>query len=132
MATRLSLEQMELMKQMVTKGVAPEDIAKHFNVAISSVHNYKRKFKQDGLSFPSVLGKRPAGDPNRPAGSVTGSRKTTKVLPNAQTGYQPTMVKSTTDVQAGGVHFVVNGVSVQVSAQARNVNIGKDSIQIDF
>lgn len=115
---RLSLQDVEQMKLMVQKGVAPEDIARHFQVAISSVHNYKARFKQQGLKFPDVRGKRP-----------TGSVDMKPSVPH----------KETTDIKAtpvaatdGGMNFVVNGVNVQISAEAKNVNITKGSIEINF
>lgn len=115
---RLSLEDVEQMKLMVQKGIAPEDIARHFKVAISSVHNYKAKFKQQGMQFPSVRGKRPTGSVDvKPAAPV-----------QSVANVQNTPVASTD----AGMNFVVNGVSVQVSAEAKNVNITKGSIQINF
>ena len=109
---RLTAVEIQQMKTMVAKGVAPEDIAKTFGMVISSVHNYKKRFKEDGLKFPSMRGKRPTGAVN-PVSSK----------PNA-----PTSVMSSQD----GMKFVVNGVSVQISAQAKNVTIGKDSMEINF
>ena len=116
---RLSLQDVEQMKIMVQKGVAPEDIARHFQVAISSVHNYKAKFKQQGLQFPSVRGKRP-----------TGSVDVKSSTPVKQTADVQTIPIASSD--AGGMNFVVNGVNVQVSAEAKNVNITKGSIEINF
>lgn len=115
---RLSLDQVEQMKQMVLQGTAPEDIAKHFGVAISSVHNYKARFKAEGVNFPSVRGKRPTGSVElRPA-----VRK-----PIGQ-------IKSSTpqEIDGEGYKFIVNGTSVQVSGHAKNINIGKDSMEINF
>jgi hypothetical protein len=112
---RLSIQEIEQMKKMVQSGNAPEDIAKHFNVAISSVHNYKARFKADGMKFPSVRGKRPTG-------SVV-----------AETARNPIVQASTAIKQIGDSYqFIVNGVKVQVSGNAKNVNIGKNSMEIDY
>lgn len=114
---RLSLEQIDQMKKMVSQGIAPEDIAKHFNVAISSVHNYKARFKAEGFNFPSVRGKRPTGSiqvkapTHKPIGQITSEVKT-----------------SQNDVYK----FIVNGTSVQISGHAKNINIGKDGMEINF
>lgn len=115
---RLSLEQVDQMKQMVQRGTAPEDIAKHFGVAISSVHNYKARFKAEGVNFPSVRGKRPTG-------SV--ETKSTIHKPIGQ-------IKSSTppEIDGEGYKFIVNGTSVQISGHAKNINIGKDSMEINF
>jgi transposase len=112
---RLSIPEIEQMKKMVQSGNAPEDIAKHFNVAISSVHNYKARFKADGMKFPSVRGKRPTG-------SVA-----------AESVRNPIVQASTAIKQIGDSYqFVVNGVKVQVSGNAKNVNIGKNSMEINY
>lgn len=58
---RLSNEQIAEMQEMVVNGVSPEDISNHFQIAISSVHNYKKRFRDQGLNFPMVRGKRPSG-----------------------------------------------------------------------
>lgn len=112
---RLSLEDTEQMKKMVMKGVSPEDIAKHFKVAISSVHNYKKRFREQGVNFPDVRGKRPTGSVD-----VTSIKDTKKTTLTHQLTSQDSM------------NFVVNGVRVHVSANAKNVNISKDTIEINF
>jgi hypothetical protein len=112
---RLSITEVEQMKEMVKKGVAPEDIANHFDVAISSVHNYKKKFKEQGVQFPNLKGKRPQGS-IKPTASIT--------------------PKSATVVSSGGktadMQFVVNGIAVTVSGQAKTVTINKDSLEVNF
>lgn len=119
---RLSLQDIELMKAMVVKGVAPEDIANHFNIAISSVHNYKSRFKQQGVNFPDVRGKRPTGSVE--VSSNQDIKTTAASSPvSAQSSNLP--VEST-------MNFIVNGVAVHVSKGAKNVNINKDSIEINF
>lgn len=112
---RLSLQDVDNMKNMVLRGVAPEDIAKHFNIAISSVHNYKNRFKKEGLKFPDVRGKRP-----------TGSVDVKSSVTSAGSG------QTVTGTGTNMVNFVVNGVSVQVSSDAKNVSINKDKVEISF
>jgi hypothetical protein len=113
---RLSVEQIQQMKQMVQTGTSPEDIANHFKIAISSVHNYKKRFKTEGVNFPTVRGKRPTGSIN-PA-----------TLKNNNT---TTIGQFKNDI-ANGYKFIVNGVSVEISSQAKKVSIGKDSMEINF
>lgn len=120
---RLLLQDIELMKAMVVKGVAPEDIAKHFNIAISSVHNYKNRFKQDGVKFPDVRGKRPTGSVDVSSSQdvkISDAGKSVSAESRQNTAVESTM------------NFVVNGVVVHVSKGAKNVNINKDSIEINF
>jgi hypothetical protein len=116
---RLSLDQVEQMKQMVQKGTAPEDIAKHFGVAISSVHNYKARFKAEGVNFPSVRGKRPTG-------SVDVRPSTSKTIGQIKS------VDSSSSLSGDTYKFIVNGTSVQISGHAKNINIDKDSMEINF
>jgi hypothetical protein len=108
---RLSLEQTKQMKAMVLNSVAPEDIAKHFEIAISSVHNYKKRFKQDGLQFPDVRGKRPTGS-----------------VENTPTVEPPVPVEKS----AENYTFTINGTSVQISGIVKTINISKNGMEIIF
>ena len=110
---RLSLDKIQLMKDMVQRGVAPEDIAKHFDIAISSVHNYKNRFKQEGVKFPSVRGKRPTGSVEK---STSDKKELTSLVMSKNDGY----------------NFTVNGVQIHVSGEAKSVVIGKKSIEVNF
>lgn len=121
---RLSITEIDQMKQMVQKGVAPDDIAKHFGIAISSVHNYKNRFKAEGVKFPSVRGQRPTGSP------------VSDVYAPTQDTHRPTSQATLGQIssqdQSSGFKFIVNGVSVQISSAAKSVNIGKDSLEVKF
>lgn len=121
---RLSADEVVEMKEMVRNGTSPEDIAKHFGVAISSVHNYKKKFKADGLSFPSVRGRRPSGSVN-PVNNVPA--KQSSVVPKSKPIGQINSVTT-----GDNYRFIVNGVSVKISGEAKNVSIGKDHMEINF
>lgn len=119
MSKRLSLVQVEELKQMVKNGKKPDDIAKYFNIAISSVHNYKARFKAEGETVPNLRGQRPSGSV-KPVN--VGTSKSTKSAP----------VSSKLNNDKNPFNFVVNGVSVQVSSQAKSVNIDRDKIEIRF
>lgn len=121
---RLSITEIDQMKKMVRDGVAPEDIANHFKVAISSVHNYKNRFKAEGMDVPSVRGKRPTGAPILDQQGPTAD-------PYRPTG-QATLGQISSQDQSSGFKFIINGVSVQISSAAKSVNIGKDSLEVKF
>lgn len=121
---RLSLQDVDHMKAMVLKGVAPEDIGKHFSIAVSSVHNYKNRFKQEGLSFPDVRGKRPTGSVNLPNNSEVKNSSSVKNTHGTR--------EETASAGKSSMNFVVNGVAVHVSSEAKNVNISKNSIEVNF
>ena len=118
MGKQLSQTEVQQMKTMVVNGVAPEDIARQFNVAISSVHNYKKKFREQGVQFPSVKGKRPTGAVNTPSVSPKTSEVKTTTRSNNN--------------QEGSMQFIINGTTVNIQGQATNVTIGKDSMEIKF
>ena len=119
---RLDISEIDKMKNMVLKGVYPEDIAQHFNIAVSSVHNYKKRFKDEGLDFPSVKGKRPSN-----------SIKPKDTL-NPQSQQQKTNVVGVvnTRIVKEQYRFIINGISIEISPEAKYVNIGKDFMEIKF
>jgi transposase len=126
---RLSTDQVEEMKAMVVQGVYPEDIAQHFHIAVSSVHNYKNRFREEGLQFPSVKGKRPSGAIS-PTDSLAKVREQMKPDSNrtSTTGSSVVGVMNNTSTYK----FIINGVSVEIGDGAKSVNIGKDSMEIRF
>ena len=110
---KLSKQQLEEMKQMISKGIAPEAIPNHFDVTISNVHDYKAKFKKEGLEIPNLKGRRPPGSVEQPA--VPGNN------------YVPEYQVSGQDMRV-----VVNGVPVTIHGQAKNVTISNGSLKVDF
>ena len=117
---RLSDAEKAELKQMVINGIAPGDISNHFGVAISSVHNFKRQLKDQGVNFPIVKGKRPTGAV-APQNAVKSSGDVKSITPQRETA-RP----------SGATNVVVNGVSYEVSAQAKKVVISKGEIRVDF
>lgn len=113
---KLSKQQLSEMKQMISKGVSPEDISNHFNVAISNVHYYKAKFKKEGLDVPNLKGRRPTGSVETPA--IPRADQITAQLSGQVTGQD--------------MRVVVNGVPVTIHGHAKNVTISNGSLQIDF
>lgn len=126
---RLSAVEIQQMKTMVTKGTAPEDIATHFGMSISSVHNYKKRFKQEGLNFPDVRGMRPVGtvQPVSAAFSNKVSSFTKKESKDSIGGAINLPGSPTKDFT-----ITVNGVSVHIPSSATDVIIGKDKMEIRF
>jgi hypothetical protein len=127
---RLSPDQIQEMKDMVVRGVYPDDIAKHFDIAISSVHNYKTRFKEEGLVFPSVKGKRPSGAPSPE--DINKSKKDTHVSPAPPAAKpQQTSIEGVVNSNSP-FRIIINGVAVMIGEGAKSVNIGKDSLEIQF
>jgi hypothetical protein len=115
----LSPDQISEMKALVTRGESPKNIADKFKVGISTVHNYKARFKNDGLSFPSVRGRK----------SGTIEAPVSKAIKNVSGYSKPS---STAPASQVGNTFIVNGIPVTISASAKSVNINKTSSGITF
>lgn len=112
---KLSKAQLEEMKKMISKGVSPEDISNHFNVAISNVHYYKAKFKKEGLNVPNLKGRRPTGS----------------VQQSAIPGNTP-VAAGNIGVSGQDMTLVVNGVPVTIHGTAKNVTISNGSLHVNF
>ncbi len=110
---------MEQIKTMLQEGVKPEEIAEKFGVTVASVNNYKKKFRDAGMSFGSGSKR---GRKAKPAVSKDDEEESS--APIGQIG------KGKNAAQA--YRFIINGVSVEISGQARNINIGKNSMEINF
>lgn len=122
---RLSIEDIQKMKNMVSKGVAPEDISNHFGIAISSVHNYKNRFKQEGMVFPAIRGKRPTGSVEATASSKEPIKQPAQVNKPVNNKSQITLEPS-----AQAFDIVVNGVTVHISNEAKDVSVTKKGIEV--
>lgn len=111
---KISNEQFEELKKMVSKGITPEEISKRFGIAVSSVHNYKRQLKQSGLKVPDVRGKRPSDI------SYTSA-------------VQPMTAPVANVKQAGDtIAVTINETVFYISSLAKTVNIGNNSITVTF
>lgn len=111
---KLDSGKLEEMRRLVQEGVTPESISKHFKIAVSSVHNYKKMFKEQGLKIPDVRGKRPSDIistkpvemfSQRPAQNLNGMSY---------------------------ICLVVNGVQFMISNKARKVEVLEDKVLVEF
>lgn len=118
---KVSAEDMEQIKIMLQEGVKPEEIAEKFGVTPASVNNYKKKFRDAGMSFGSGSKR---GRKAKSA-SVSEDGEVSAPAPIGQIGKG----KGAT---SQAYRFIINGVSVEISGQARNINIGKNSMEINF
>lgn len=118
-------EQKEEIKALVVQGIGPQKIADQYGVAVSTVHNYKRMFKQQGTQFESVRGRQPAEI--KPAGEVT------RTSHHNQGTHSPQSNNHTTGITMQNANtFVVNGIPVTITNQAKSVNINKTNKGITF
>ena len=114
---KITPKEIDKMKRMVVQGVYPGDIAERFHMAVSSIHNYKKKFKEEGLDFPSLRGKR-------------------EIFYKSLE--QPERIQKDETQMELNFHnpenytFVINTVEIEVSKDARHVNIDKDKMEVIF
>jgi len=135
---RLTTKQIAEMQAMVQHGVSPEDMAKYFNIAISSVHNYKKRFREQGVDFPLVRGKRPSGSIESVSREVFKDLdemedKANKLL-NTREPFEPVVTNaSSIDNSVSGEQVFkvyVNNKLIQIIGDIENIMIKKNSIEI--
>lgn len=119
---RLTPKQLEEIKKMVINGVYPDDIAKHFGVAVSSIHNYKHRFKLDGLTFPSIKGKKPQNAPK--PDEVTEK--------NTGSSHHDIIGVLDRNDDKNDYRFIIGGLSVIISKKAKAVTITDHHVEIKF
>lgn len=110
---RLTPEEKEKLQGMVLQGVTPEDISKYFGIAISSVHNFKKKMKDEGIVLTNMRGKRPVG---------------VSALAVNNVPMTPSSVERPGDSKF--VVLVVKGVTIQIAKSTANFSIDGDVITI--
>ncbi len=111
---RLTPDEKEKLQGMVLQGVAPEDISNYFGIAISSVHNFKKKMKDDGIVLTNLRGKRPVGVTALAANNIP---------------MTPSTVPKPSDSQKFVV-IVAKGVTIQIAKSSANFSIDGDVITI--
>jgi transposase len=126
---RLTNEEISTMRQMVLDGVSPEDMSKHFSIAISSVHNYKKRFKQEGMEFPMIRGQRPSGDVHKP------QRDLVEELDHVEQKVKKMIHKSVSipviEQQSECEYkFYVKGKLIEIKGDITNIILRKDTIEI--
>lgn len=113
---KLDAEKLEQLKKMVLEGITPEDISKQFNIAISSVHNYKRTLRDLGVDIPDVRGKRPSKTP------IESDEPVTMFM-------QP---KTSAGIKDDYIYLRVNNVDVRVHKSAKAITISDNNLFIEI
>lgn len=123
---------MDEMRTMVARGASPEDMAKYFGIAISSVHNYKKLFKKEGLSFPTVRGRRPKARPQQtPLTATDLSRDMDEVEKVTRMVLAPQMPSAPTpDDEVQTYKVIVKNKMIEIKGDITNIVIKRDSIEI--
>lgn len=135
----VSLTEVEEMKAMVVAGTQPQKIANHFGISVSTVHNYKNQFKNEGLEFASVRG-RQATTPRQPSGEVNHNgnsrNQNHQLLNNNQVNGRNSsganaQLSNETNVQAGST-FVINGTTFNITGKAKSVDLNTSVKGVTF
>jgi hypothetical protein len=121
---KLSPKEIDKMKRMVVQGVYPGDIAERFHMAVSSVHNYKKRFREEGLKYPSLRGKHSTFYQSLENTGKPEQRDESQLELNL-----PTTIHA---VNPENYLFVIDHVEVEVSKEAKHVNIDKDKMEVTF
>lgn len=111
---KISNEQFEQLKVMVSKGVTPEEISKRFGIAVSSVHNYKRQLKESGLKVPDVRGKRPSD------------------VSHSSIVQPMTSPVHSSDLSSDSIKVTINDTVFYIPSKAKSVTLGVNEIRVTF
>lgn len=114
--------QLEEIKSMAIEGIGPQKIADQYGISVSAVHGYKQRFKSEGVNIPSVRGRQPGVKPSGEIRAVAEHKHPASVRSARQTNI--TAQNSNT--------FIINGIPVNITNQAKSVNINKTNDGITF
>lgn len=117
---KLAEQQLEQLKKLVLEGKTPEDISKYFNIAVSSVHNYKKMLKDQGLEIPDIRGKRPVGI----------EKTTITPLYNSEALSEVNLEKI--NESGSFIKVSINNVTFYISDKAQTVSLEKNHLQVRF
>jgi len=119
---RLEGEALREFEKLVLAEKTPEDIARHFDIAVSSVHNYKRAMKERGIEIPNVRGKRPQGFAPRP------------VMPRFVRGDYPTEAtqNDSTSYGSGFIEFLVDGKPIMVPKNVKSIKMENNQVILEY
>lgn len=110
---KLADDQLKKLEAFVLEGKTPEDISKFFNIAVSSVHNYKKMLKERGLKIPDIRGKRPKG--------ISGGSVETITSP-----------RHSENPPSGLMKVNINNVVFYISPNAKSVFISDNEVTVTF
>lgn len=123
MATpRLSGLLLEELTTLVQEGRTPKDLAAHFGVAVSTIHNYKRLLKEQKIAVPCVRGRHsgyclmPPTAPVLMLGTFHGFSEDMVTLPGEEGQAQT----------PGYMTISIAGQTIQVDKRASSVRVDAD------
>jgi hypothetical protein len=123
---RLNQDQKKEFTNLVKEGTTPADLAKHFNLAISTVHNYKKELKSEGIEMPNVRGQRPSGHIVKGAGVIPHDG----ALHNHN--HFEVIEDGKTDLDSEELHLTINGIHINIGGHPKTVNINNGRIEVEF
>jgi transposase len=114
---RMTKEKVAEVIKLLAEGKDIRQIAADYNVSVATIYNYKTRLAREGATLPKAKrGRKPKHQ--------QGAEQATRPKPVFQT--LPVAVKME------AYHFIINGVKVSVSGNARTVHIAPDQMIINF
>jgi biotin operon repressor len=128
MATKtLSPEQLDQLKESLQQGANPAELAEKFDISVSSINNYKKRLRDEGVVIAAKRGRKPKSesDGSTPRPKKSGRKKMAEAAGTpAHSAF------------AGNGHFshtfVIDGTAVEISGNPRHVHISKEKIVINY
>ncbi len=103
--------------KLLAEGKDIRQIAADYNVSVATIYNYKTRLARDGAMLPKAKrGRKPKHQQG--AEQTTSPKSVFQTLPVA--------------VKMEAYQFIINGVKVSVSGNARTVHIAPDQMIINF
>ena len=110
----LSNNQIADLLNLLKSGKTNAEVAEYFKVSVATVNNHRTRMKREGMVFPTKRGRRPNVD-NTLQKTLNTNQKSVS-----------------SEIKMNEYKFIINGVVVTVSGKAKNVHVGKESMQINF
>jgi transposase len=113
MKKRLTKPERAQIAEMLVEGIQVSEIASRFNISIPTVYNQRTRLINEGLKISSKRGKK-----------KTSNNTEQRSLRNDSS---PINVRSFEEYR-----FLINGVSIRISAKAKDVFVSESEMRIEF
>jgi len=114
---RLSNEDVNQIVKQLGEGKDAKELASTYNVSVATIYNFRTRLKRTGTLVPPAK---------------RGRKQKAQKLELENKKVESPIQKVTTSVKMEQYHFIINGVKVTVSGEAKYVHIASDSMIIDF
>ena len=113
MTRRLTKPERAQIAEMLVEGIQVSEIASRFNISIPTVYNQRARLIKEGLKISSKRGNK-----------INSNSTDQKSLRNDPSSIA---VKSFEEYR-----FLINGVSIRISAKAKDIFVSESGMRIEF